>query len=583
MKRFTYLALFSLLISSLAFGATEIRKLGGPGALNNGDIYFGTAYWDSPSGRRVYFVNASMLPFGTDNTKAVELLYPLAAGTAWRLFYTNGSGVQTPLAFDNVDLCLKSGGASAAPTWGECGTGAANIEDEAFGSAWNGDTTNGASKNSIYDWAHLFDTDDDGKVNVLDMGAGIVKTNSSGAVSIASSGTDYVAPGGNVATATALAADPTDCTGGQFATGIAASGNLTCTTPSGSGDMLKYYYDNNVNNVVDSAEALSAQYIDWNQTTGPTSIANRPTLGTAALQNVGTLTNTYLGTYVTGTGFVFNTNPASFQSADADLTTLSSPGNDKIFYSNGSGVISTVTLGTTGTYLKSNGTGSAPTWSTSSATPGGSDTQVQFNDGSSFGGDAGMVYDKTLNTLTVDNTIISAKYSTSSSEHFINVADTEPPAAPADGDCYYDTDTNDWRCYNGSAWTEVFTSGAAHTLNFATTGTITGGIMILSDVASPTAAQCYGSWNETSGAGTHTLPAVAAGMSICHGTSAAAEITLELDGSDHFVLNGVTMSDGEAIINTTGEAAGDYICVIGIDASTWKVVGKQGTWTQATP
>jgi hypothetical protein len=42
---------------------------------------------------------------------------------------------------------------------------------------------------------------------------------------------------GNVATATALAANPNDCSGGQFATAIAANGDLTCSTPSGSGDV----------------------------------------------------------------------------------------------------------------------------------------------------------------------------------------------------------------------------------------------------------------------------------------------------------------------------------------------------------
>ena len=33
----------------------------------------------------------------------------------------------------------------------------------------------------------------------------------------------------------------------------------------------------------------------------------------------------------------------------------------------------------------------------------GSDTQVQFNDGGSFGGDAGLVFNKTTNTLTANN------------------------------------------------------------------------------------------------------------------------------------------------------------------------------------
>jgi hypothetical protein len=35
------------------------------------------------------------------------------------------------------------------------------------------------------------------------------------------------------------------------------------------------------------------------------------------------------------------------------------------------------------------------------STPGGSDTQVQFNDGGSFGGDSGLTFDKTTNALTV--------------------------------------------------------------------------------------------------------------------------------------------------------------------------------------
>jgi len=41
-------------------------------------------------------------------------------------------------------------------------------------------------------------------------------------------------------------------------------------------------------------------------------------------------------------------------------------------------------------------------WATASATPGGTDTQVQFNDGgSTFGGDSGLTYNKTTDNLTV--------------------------------------------------------------------------------------------------------------------------------------------------------------------------------------
>jgi hypothetical protein len=41
-------------------------------------------------------------------------------------------------------------------------------------------------------------------------------------------------------------------------------------------------------------------------------------------------------------------------------------------------------------------------------TPGGADTQVQFNDGGSFGGDAGLTYNKTTNALTVAGALTAA-------------------------------------------------------------------------------------------------------------------------------------------------------------------------------
>jgi hypothetical protein len=50
------------------------------------------------------------------------------------------------------------------------GAGAASIEDLVFGAAWNGDT-DGASKNALFDYFNLFDTDNDGEINVLDTDA----------------------------------------------------------------------------------------------------------------------------------------------------------------------------------------------------------------------------------------------------------------------------------------------------------------------------------------------------------------------------------------------------------------------------
>ncbi len=53
--------------------------------------------------------------------------------------------------------------------------------------------------------------------------------------------------------------------------------------------------------------------------------------------------------------------------------------------------------GTSGDFLKTQGAGANPLWATvaGGGTPGGSDTQVQFNDGGAFGANAGFTFDKT--------------------------------------------------------------------------------------------------------------------------------------------------------------------------------------------
>lgn len=61
--------------------------------------------------------------------------------------------------------------------------------------------------------------------------------------------------------------------------------------------------------------------------------------------------------------------------------------------------------GTSGQVLTSGGANALPTWTTPSSggTPGGSDTYIQFNDGGSFGGDAGFTYNKTTNVFSTNN------------------------------------------------------------------------------------------------------------------------------------------------------------------------------------
>lgn len=65
-----------------------------------------------------------------------------------------------------------------------------------------------------------------------------------------------------------------------------------------------------------------------------------------------------------------------------------------------SGTVPTARLGSgtanSGTFLRGDST-----WSAISATPGGSDTQVQFNDAGAFGGDSALLFNKTTNLLTL--------------------------------------------------------------------------------------------------------------------------------------------------------------------------------------
>ena len=73
-----------------------------------------------------------------------------------------------------------------------------------------------------------------------------------------------------------------------------------------------------------------------------------------------------------------------------------------ILFASSSTAISRLAAGTSGYFLKTLSTGSAPVWAEVAATtPGGSDTQVQYNDGGSFGGDAAFYFNDSTDLLTV--------------------------------------------------------------------------------------------------------------------------------------------------------------------------------------
>lgn len=80
---------------------------------------------------------------------------------------------------------------------------------------------------------------------------------------------------------------------------------------------------------------------------------------------------------------------------------LGSDATGDIYYRNAGGNLTRLGIGTSTQVLTV--TGGLPAWEDATGgggTPGGSDTQVQFNDAGVFGGDAGLTYNKTTDLLT---------------------------------------------------------------------------------------------------------------------------------------------------------------------------------------
>ena len=78
-------------------------------------------------------------------------------------------------------------------------------------------------------------------------------------------------------------------------------------------------------------------------------------------------------------------------------------------------------------YLKDDGSWDTPigTGGGGSGTPGGSTTQVQFNDAGAFGGDAGLTYDKTNNILDLESIDFATTPTAAAAVYRVNADDAE--------------------------------------------------------------------------------------------------------------------------------------------------------------
>ncbi len=135
---------------------------------------------------------------------------------------------------------------------------------------------------------------------------------------------------------------------------------------------------------------------------------------------------------------------------------------------------------------------------------------------------------------------------------------------------------------DNSATLEVWTSGAAHTLNFATTGTLTAGVNVVAktDNVTLSGAEVYGTMIECgAGCNTITLPAKVQGMSVCVMATDNTQKNVDVNGSDAIVYSdGTDFGNGHKATSVAAGAVaptGEFICLYGsATANKWRVTGR---------
>lgn len=127
--------------------------------------------------------------------------------------------------------------------------------------------------------------------------------------------------------------------------------------------------------------------------------------------------------------------------------------------------------GTAGDVLTTNGAAANPTWETpAGGSPGGSDTQVQYNNGGSFGGASAMVYDDTDNNLGIGGTpngaaVFDVISTTEGSRPAPSMTATQREAisGPVDGLQVFNNETSGINYYNGTRWQRVHEASSSPT------------------------------------------------------------------------------------------------------------------------
>jgi hypothetical protein len=136
----------------------------------------------------------------------------------------------------------------------------------------------------------------------------------------------------------------------------------------------------------------------------------------------------------------------------------------------------------------------------------------------------------------------------------------------------------------------VEASMIASDIDFATTGTITGGIAVVVESAAATdvlaATETVGKMfiaSYATGPMDYTLPDVSIGLSACFYDEEGDGITIDTNASEIIILDGTALTGGYAIDSPgvaggAGTDPGSFVCLLGISATQWITLGRSGTW-----
>jgi hypothetical protein len=137
-----------------------------------------------------------------------------------------------------------------------------------------------------------------------------------------------------------------------------------------------------------------------------------------------------------------------------------------------------ITGGSNGYVLQTDGTGNltwtAQTGGTGNGTPGGANTQVQFNDAGTFGGQAGFTFDKTSNVLSVPgnltlpnngDTSIGTEFNTNPPGHTLSLKYNGGVSGGSGGELRFDYGTAEIKVVKDAGTTQTWTFAADGQIN----------------------------------------------------------------------------------------------------------------------